>query len=204
MAASDGVSFDRLAAPYDRGMRALERLLLRDMRAQLVPAAQGRILEIGIGTGANLPFYAPNASLTAVDESSQMLIFARRRAAALGRKVSLNQADVERLSFAADSFDTVVASLVFCSVHDISQALMEVRRVLRKGEGRFLLLEHMRPASPPLAWVTDLLNHPWYRLNRRCHLNRQTVQAVQGAGFRILRVEQRLGGLIRLVVASVT
>lgn len=202
MSACDCAGFDRLAAPYDRGMRFLERLCLRELRARLAPIAQGRILEIGIGTGANLSFYEPNASLVAVDESAEMLFFAKRRATSLGRYAFLNQGDVERLPFVAGAFDTVVASLVLCSVRDLSQALSEVLRVLRKGDSRLLLLEHMRPEAPTLGLVTDLLNYPWYRLNKRCHLNRRTLRAVQSAGFRIQKVERRLGGLVRLVIAD--
>ncbi len=201
MTIEEGSTFDRLAAPYDRGMRPLERLWLRDLRKRLAPWARGRIVEIGIGTGANLPFYGPSARLTGVDESAEMLGFAANRAAALGKSMCLSQGDAERLPFAADSFDTVVASLVLCSVLDQSRALSELRRVLRKPDGCLLLLEHTRPDPFPLALLADLVNIPWYRFNKRCHLNRRTLLAVNRAGFRIVRVERKVGGLFRLVRA---
>jgi ubiquinone/menaquinone biosynthesis C-methylase UbiE len=194
-------AFDRLAAPYDRGMMPLESLWLRALRTRLAPLARGRILEIGIGTGASLPFYSPAARLTAIDESVEMLAHAGRRAAALGRCVSLSQADTERLPFPAESFDTVVASLVLCSVVDQPRTLAELRRVLCEPDGRLVLLEHMRPDAFPLAWLADLLNTPWNALTKRCHLNRRTLREVSRAGFRVVHLETKIGGLLRLVVA---
>jgi ubiquinone/menaquinone biosynthesis C-methylase UbiE len=105
------------------------------------------------------------------------------------------------LAFASETFDTVVGSLVFCSVIDPGRALAEIRRVLRRPGGRLLLLEHQRPRVRPLAWLVDLANVPWYAFNGRCHLNRQTQQAIVDTGFEIERVEGRLGGLLRLIVA---
>jgi SAM-dependent methyltransferase len=109
--------------------------------------------------------------------------------------------DVESLAFPAGHFDTVVSSLVFCSVVDQPRALRELRRVLRRPGGRLLLLEHMRPHSRPLAWAADLLNIPWYTFNGRCNLNRETQQAVVQAGFELAHVESVLGGLVRLIIA---
>lgn len=200
MSQTDGRTFDRIASPYDRGMAPLERLGLRRLRRRLVPNARGRVLEVGVGTGANLPFYQASTCVTAIDESPDMLGVAARRAATLGNCVSLGQMDVESLAFPAASFDTVVASLVFCSVLDQSRALGELRRVLDRP-GVLLLLEHMRPRSRPLAWMADLLNIPWYAFNGRCHLNRDTQRSVVDAGFELVQVEGVLGGLVRLIIA---
>ncbi len=194
-------TFDRIAAPYDRGMAPLERLWLREMRAQLLPHARGRVLEIGIGTGANLAHYRPAARVTGVDESADMLQVAAQRTRALDGRTSLGQVDAERLAFASGTFDVVVGSLVFCSFVDPVRAVGEVRRVLRTPGGRLLLLEHMRPRVRPLAWLVDLVDVPWYAFNGRCHLNRQTQQIIIDAGFEIERMEGRLGGFLRLIVA---
>lgn len=199
----DPSTFDRIAAPYDRGMAPLESLWLRELRSRLLPHARGRVLEIGVGTGANLPFYPQSVCLTAVDESEDMLSVAARRVTALGNCVDLNQMDTEALAFPSDTFDTVVTSLVLCSVVDQHRALGELWRVLRKPGGRLLLLEHMRPHVTPLAWLADLLNVPWYAFNGRCQLNRQTQQAIVQAGFRVDQVDSRLGGLFRLIVAQI-
>jgi ubiquinone/menaquinone biosynthesis C-methylase UbiE len=182
-------------------MSPLERLWLKEMRSQLVPRALGATLEIGVGTGANLPFYQPSVCLSAIDESPDMLAVAARRAAALERNIGFAQANAEHLVFPSGHFDTVVASLVLCSVIDQASTLRELKRVLRNPGGHLLLLEHMRPHSRPLALLVDLLNVPWYGFNERCNLNRHTQQAVTSAGFELVRVESKMGGLFRLIVA---
>jgi ubiquinone/menaquinone biosynthesis C-methylase UbiE len=199
---SDLSTFDRIAVPYDRGMAPLERLWLREMRSLLLPIATGDVLEIGVGTGANLPFYADSVCLTAVDESLEMLAVATQRASHLDRCVHFGQTDAEHLAFPAERFDTVVASLLLCSVLDQSRALQEFWRVLRKPGGQLLLLEHMRPRHGALALLADLLDVPWHGFNGRCHLNRRTEQAVANAGFQVTSVEGKLGGLLRLIVAQ--
>ncbi len=201
MRGSETLTFDRLATPYDRGMAPLERLWLRQMRAQLLPRAKGKILEVGVGTGANLPFYLSSTCLTAVDESSEMLTMAAQRVAAMDRCAHLVQADTEHLAFPSDYFDTVVASLVLCSVVDQRRALDELWRVLCKPGGQLLLLEHMRPQVRSLAWLADLANVPWYAFNGRCHLNRETQKLITQTGFQLERVEKRLGGFFRLIIA---
>jgi ubiquinone/menaquinone biosynthesis C-methylase UbiE len=183
-------------------MAPLERLWLREMRSLLLPMARGEVLEIGVGTGANLPFYPDSACLTAVDESAEMLTVAAQRASRLDRCVYFGQTDAEYLAFPAERFDTVVASLLLCSVLDQSRALQEFWRVLRKPGGQLLLLEHMRPRHGALALLADVLDIPWHGFNGRCHLNRRTEQAVEDAGFQVNSVEGRLGGLLRLIVAQ--
>jgi ubiquinone/menaquinone biosynthesis C-methylase UbiE len=182
-------------------MSPLERLWLGEMRSQLVPRALGRALEIGVGTGANFPFYPPSVGLTAIDESPDMLAVAARRAASLEEAIVLAQANAEHLPFPSGHFDTIVASLVLCSVVDQAIALQELRRVLRRPGGLLLLVEHMRPYNRSLALMVDLLNVPWYRFNQRCNLNRNTQEAVALAGFELEAVESKIGGLFRLMVA---
>jgi ubiquinone/menaquinone biosynthesis C-methylase UbiE len=109
--------------------------------------------------------------------------------------------DAEHLAFPSSHFDTVVASLVLCSVVNQARALDELSRVIRKPGGFLLLLEHMRPDSAPLSWLTDILNLPWCAVNQRCHLNRRTQQAIEQSGFRVEHLETRLGGFLRLIVA---
>ncbi len=192
--------FDQIATAYDRGMAPLERLWLRALRRELLAAAEGRILEVGIGTGANLPFYRHAGCVVGLDESSEMLAAAAARAAHAGRCLDLSRASVEGLPFASGAFDTVVSSLVLCSVIDPHRALSEVRRVLRPG-GRLLLLEHTRPDPPLLARLVDLANRPWYAFNGRCHVNRETARAVVEAGLRLERIDNRLAGLLRVITA---
>lgn len=210
MSGSDAGTFDRIASPYDRGMAPLERLWLRRLRARLLPWARGRVLEVGVGTGANLPFYPAGVCVMAIDESAEMLSVAHQHAVPQSSRwrnpedcatVALARMDAEHLAFRGEAFDTVVASLVLCSVVDPRRALGELRRVLAARDGRLLLLEHMRPWNRVLAPVVDVLNVPWCALNGRCHLNRPTQEAVTAAGFYVEHVEGLVGGFLRLIVA---
>jgi ubiquinone/menaquinone biosynthesis C-methylase UbiE len=163
------------------------------------PAIRGDVLELGVGTGINLPLYGPDARVTGCDASSEMLKWAARRRRQ--SHVALVQADAQHLPFADGSFDVVTGSLVFCSVASPAQGLGEARRTL-KPEGRLVLLEHTR-GSGLGRWLTDLLHPLWRRWSRECHLNRETVQAVEAAGFRVRRAEQHALGIVRVIEAVV-
>jgi len=183
-------------------MAPLERLGLRALRRQLLRQARGHILEIGIGTGATLPFYHANGCLLGIDLSADMLTTSAARARDLDRCLRLSQASSEKLPFRDGVFDTVVGALVLCSVVDPRQTLHEIRRVLHGPGGRLLLLEHTRPDSRLLARLVDLANIPWCALNGQCNINRRTADAVLDAGFRLQRIENHLGGLLRLIAAT--
>jgi ubiquinone/menaquinone biosynthesis C-methylase UbiE len=179
-------------------MLPLELMILRRLRRQAFAALQGDVLEVGAGTGVNLPFYGPDARVTGCDASEEMLgKVARRRAEG---RVALVRADVQRLPFAGGSFGAVAASLTFCSVADPVRALVEARRVLRQG-GLLVLLEHTR-GSGAAAWLTDLLNPLWHAWSGECHLNRETAQSVAEAGFDVRRVARYVLGIFRVIEAT--
>jgi len=186
------------SSAYDRGMLLLEVLLLRRLRRRMFPAVRGNVLELGVGTGVNLPFYVPPARVTGCDASREMLAWAARRQARV--PAALVQADAQRLPFAGGSFDAVAGSLIFCSVADPLRGLVEARRVLRPG-GRLMLLEHTR-GSGLAAWLTDLLQLAWRRWSQECQLNRETAQSIAAAGFEIRRVERHAFGIVRLIEAT--
>ncbi len=188
---TDTQRYDRIAPYYDLAIIPTEAAVRRERR-RLLAHAHGCVLEIGIGTGASLPFYPPRCEITGIDPSREMLEKAVSRSVHLHRPVTAMVMTAEALAFADASFDTVVATLVFCSVDDPLQALGEVRRVIRPG-GTFLLLEHVRPTGGILAPLFDRLD-PWWA-QRSCHLNRHTGRLVTQAGFR-LRHEQRWGRTI--------
>jgi ubiquinone/menaquinone biosynthesis C-methylase UbiE len=187
--------FDSLASGYDLGMLPLEAAVLRRMRRRAFPGVAGQVLELGVGTGVNLPLYPPEATIVAVDHSAPMLRRALRRPARA--PVRAVQADVHRLPFRDGAFDAVTGSLVFCSVTEPGRALAEVHRVLRP-DGRLVLLEHTRGRGLG-AWLTDRLHPLWFAWNGVCHLNRETARAVHQAGFRLLREETRVLGIFRLL-----
>lgn len=182
---------------YDLYLSVLEPLGLRRWRAWLVAGARGRTLNLGSGTGRNLPLLPPGARGVAVDPHPDAL--ARARARAPG--VPLVVARAEALPFRAGSFDTVVSGLVLCSVDDADAALAEVRRVLRPGGG-LRLLEHVRHSGVRGA-LQDSVQPAWTALSGGCRPNRETEAAVVRAGFEVVPGTRRASGSMRRLEARV-
>ena len=176
------------ALTYDRMSRKSEEAGLASMREGLLAGAAGRVLEIGGGTGANLPFYgAKRESLVVTEPEPAMLRRLRQKASERAPLAELVPARAEDLPFADTSFDTVVSTLVLCGVDDQERSLREIRRVLRRG-GRLLFLEHVRADDPSLARFQDRIN--WLnRLLVGCDCNRATLASMETAGFTISRLE---------------
>jgi ubiquinone/menaquinone biosynthesis C-methylase UbiE len=193
----EAARFDRLAPFYDLAMLPTE-LVIRRRRRELLRQVRGRVLEIGIGTGATLALYPLGLELIGVDLSQRMLERAARRSKRLGWPIPLARMAADGLALHDGMFDTVVLNFVLCSVNDLPTALAESRRVLAP-EGRLLLLEHVRPPGR-LGTLFDRLDPFWYR--RSCHLNRRTEQEVERAGFRIESRERWLLGILMRLVAS--
>jgi ubiquinone/menaquinone biosynthesis C-methylase UbiE len=176
------------AATYDRLSRGSEDAGMRDLRRGLVAAAGGRVLEIGGGTGANLPFYDGNLeSLVVTEPQEPMLKRLQRKVNEQAPLAKVLQAPAEELPFEDGSFDTVVSTLVLCGVDDQARALREARRVLRPG-GRLLFIEHVRSDDPELARFQDRMN--WLnRLMVQCDCNRPTLTTIEAEGFDVTRLE---------------
>lgn len=160
-------------------------------REALIARARGRVLEIGIGTGANLPLYGAGVSeVFGIEPSEAMLADARQRAAGLrnGIRYSFHVAGAEALPFEDASFDTVIACLVFCTIPDTRSAAKEALRVLKPG-GQFLFFEHVaHPRAGVRRWQ-ERLNPAWKKIACGCHLNRDTAQTFRDAGFRFVDFE---------------
>ena len=173
---------------YDRLMVPLEVWYLRRIRRTLIRRARGHTLEVGAGSGANAPHYhsRPLRSLTVTDYRSRERVLGTRyrRRIFPSLPITVGQVDVMDLPFPDASFDTVVATLLFCSVPDAAQGLREVRRVL-KPHGQYLFLEHVRPPRRWMGHLFDLLNPFWHRLSRGCNLNRDTVTTLKRSGFTV-------------------
>lgn len=168
---------------------SMRNRLLRPYRQRVIGAAEGRVLEIGIGSGLNLPFYGANvARVTGLDPSPRLLAKARESLHRTSPPVALVEGNAEAIPLDDASVDTVVTSWTLCSIPDVPRALAEMRRVLSPA-GRLLFVEHGRAPDAPVRWWQDRLTPMWRRIGGGCHLNRAISDLITGAGFRIERMD---------------
>ncbi|HXH75468.1 MAG TPA: methyltransferase domain-containing protein [Bacteriovoracaceae bacterium] len=182
---------------YDLVFQPLEFAGLHKLRAQLLSHAHGKTLEIGIGTGLNLPHYPPDVELTGVEPDDSMRKKAMKRVSPLKARITADSAMA--LPFHDNEFDTVVGTLVLCTIPDPALAVREVYRVLKPG-GTFLLLEHVRKNTPAAGKILDLLTPLWTHLADGCHLNRDPSPLIDDAGFRTEEYKTLWTGLGKLWV----
>jgi SAM-dependent methyltransferase len=181
---------------YDVTMRVLDALVLTRLRLKLVTGVEGRVLEVGCGTGRNLPYYPSDTRLIALEPDAGTLARARRRS----RSAEFVIGSVESMPFHPASFDTVVSSLVFCSVGDPTRGLREIRLVLRDG-GRLRMLEHVRDRRRFWAALQDRVQPLWTWLTGGCRPNRDTEAIVKLAGFCIESSGREATHILRLFSA---
>ncbi|HEY2527464.1 MAG TPA: class I SAM-dependent methyltransferase [Xanthobacteraceae bacterium] len=169
--------------------RSMRQKHLTTYRGRVVSAAEGRVLEVGIGSGLNLPFYSQNVlQVIGLDPSPKLLSMARRVERTGLRAVQFIEASAEEIPLLSETFDTVVTTWTLCSIADSAQALREMRRVLKPG-GRLLFVEHGRAPDPNVVWWQDRLTPIWKRIGGGCHLNRAIRSLIEGAGFKVDRLE---------------
>jgi ubiquinone/menaquinone biosynthesis C-methylase UbiE len=190
--------YDRRASTYDLMESLMERKFSGWRKKLWAQVGGPRVLEVGVGTGKNLAYYPTKVNVTAVDFSAQMLQKARQRAEREAFKVDLRLMDAQNLEFADDTFDSAVATFVFCSVPDPVKGLQELGRVTRPA-GTILLLEHVRPPGF-MGWLADILNPLVVRM-MGANINRHTVDNVIRSGLKIERVENLAGEIVKLIVA---
>jgi len=192
--------YDNRAATYDRSLGIIERLVLGPFRRAYGALLRGETIEVGVGSGLNIPFYSPGVTrVVGVDFSGEMLHHARQRSHGLDIPLAFVQADAEALPFPDATFDTVAISLALCTIPDPVQALLELGRVCRPG-GRIVMLEHVRSTARPLAALQRALSP----LNERaigCHLDRETFDLARSLGFSVEETQSRLFASVRLAVA---
>ncbi len=165
-------------------------------RANLVENVSGDVLEIGVGEGENLPYYRQARQIWAIEPDVERASKARRIAETLAIPVIIEVAPAEALPYPAQSFDQVVASLVFCSVADQRQALQEIQRVLKPG-GVLHMVEHVRPNQPLLAWLFQLITPWWRKVAFNCHLDRPTIEVLRAQGWQVI-VHRRIAMVVRM------
>jgi SAM-dependent methyltransferase len=176
-----------LAATLDFAMRGVARL-----RPGVVGQARGRVLELGLGTGLNLPYYPKVERIDAVEPDPHMRRRAEARAEPLRLPLHVHAIGAEALPFADETFDTVLVTFVLCTVPDLPRTLLEARRVLRK-DGRLLFAEHVRSREAAVARVQDLVQPLYGRISGGCQLGRDSVTAIQAAGFADVEALDRKG-----------
>jgi ubiquinone/menaquinone biosynthesis C-methylase UbiE len=195
------------AAGYDSFMAGPEKAVLRRHREALIGRATGSVLEIGGGTGANLPFYVEDvAELVITEPEEPMARRLERNLAGDRQHARVVRAPAEQLPFEDARFDFVVSTLVLCTVDDPALALAEIHRVL-KPDGRLVFLEHVRSEDPRLARWQDRLQGLQVRIGHGCHPNRRTLESIERARFTIVELERdrmrKAPPIVRPLIAGV-
>lgn len=162
--------------------KPMESMMMDDWRKELFEKIEGtKMLEVGVGTGKNLPYYPADKKVTGIDFSEKMLSKAKNKSEGKGH-ITLLEMDAENMTFDDNTFDTVMTSCVFCSVPDPVQGLKEIRRVCKEN-GKIMMLEHMRSSKPVIGKIMDVVNfiplHIW-----GANINRQTLENLEKAGFK--------------------
>ncbi|HEV3473015.1 MAG TPA: methyltransferase domain-containing protein [Actinomycetota bacterium] len=194
-------SWAKQASFYDKSIGFFERRLVgTSHRPWACSRASGDVLEIAIGTGLNLEYYANEVRITGIDLTPEMLAIARERVRDLGREVDLREGDAHRLELADASFDSVVCTYSLCNIPDPQRAISEMRRVLRPG-GKLILVDHIRSTSRPVFWIQRFIEIFSIRLGGE-HMTRRPLEYVEATGFEILERE-RLGfaGIVERLAA---
>lgn len=194
--------FDKVADGYDRQIGMCERFLFPSGRQWAVDHARGRVVEIAVGTGLNLPLYPEDVTVVGVELSERMLRLARQRVVAegLSERVELFQGDVQELDLPDASADTVVSTFTICTIPDPVAALREVHRVLRPG-GRCVLVEHGPSDNALVRAGMRLAEHGTARFLAD-NLTRDPVPLLERAGFRITSVSRAKAGVAFHVLAE--
>jgi ubiquinone/menaquinone biosynthesis C-methylase UbiE len=191
--------WDKTAPGYDRQIAFFEKTWFTGGREWLGERARGRVLEVAVGTGRNLPHYPADVTVTGIELSPAMLAIARQRAASLGRDADLREGDAEQLLLGDASFDTVVCALSLCTIPSPAAAVGEMRRVLAPG-GRLLLLDHVGSTWPPLYAAQWLLERITVRAAGE-HFTRRQLPLVEAAGFQIVETERLKAGTVERIHA---
>jgi len=177
--------YDRIAGMYDLMEMPMEGMFAK-WRKKMLKGASGKALEVGIGTGKNIPHYPADVDLTGIDFSEKMISKAKEKVTG-GKNVRLLLMDVQQMQFDDNSFDTVATSCVFCSVPDPVQGLKEIRRVCKSG-GKILMLEHVRSHKKVIGSLMDAFNFIPVNVYG-ANINRETFQNLLKAGFQPENIE---------------
>ncbi|WML48285.1 class I SAM-dependent methyltransferase [Neobacillus sp. PS3-34] len=183
---------------YDFFMSPLEKRKFSVVRRKLLNNATGNVLEIGSGTGINFPLYSVAAKVTAIEPSEHMIDRSRDKQSVAKVPIEVVHGGAEKLPFSDNQFDTVVATLVFCTIPNVDLAMEEMKRVCKPG-GRILLFEHVKMENPFLSKLQDVLTPFWKKICDGCRLNRDTISLLHEHGLKITSLQTFYRGLFIVV-----
>lgn len=189
------------SCPFCRTARRPGWLGLAGWRYDLLSHVSGRVLEIGTRSGANYPYYRADAKVVISDVDATNMGEAIEKFARFPAGMEITLADAQHLPFADDTFDAVVATLVFCSIPDPGKALREISRVLTPN-GKLYSIEHMRSRYEPIGLIQDVFHPAWHAVTGGCHLNRHTESIIRAAEFEIVERRTSLGGIFRWLISQ--
>jgi ubiquinone/menaquinone biosynthesis C-methylase UbiE len=185
---------------YDFFMSPLEKRKFKKIRKELLSKATGRVLEVGAGTGINFPFYGAAKHVTAIEPSEHMIERSLAKIHESIVPIKMVKASAEELPFAENTFDTVVATLVFCTIPNPDKALLELKRVC-KPDGKILFFEHVKMENPFLAILQEWLTPVWKKVCDGCCLNRNTIELIKTNDLTIVNVDEYYSDLFISVEA---
>lgn len=186
--------YDRIAKVFNR----MDHMIPTFWRKELLKDLKGEILEVGVGTGANLPYYPKSAKVIGIDFSPKMLEKAQERAKYARATIKLKEMDIQQMVFIDHTFDFVVSTCVFCSVPDPVLGLKEIQRVI-KPEGKIMMLEHMRSENTFLGKIMDMINPMAVRMSG-ANVNRKTIENIEKAGLEIEQQIFLIGSIMRKLI----
>jgi ubiquinone/menaquinone biosynthesis C-methylase UbiE len=190
--------YDRASKFYDILESPMEAMSLKEWRVKIMQQLEGKVLEVGVGTGKNIPYYPEDLDITAIDFSPKMLERARQKAASLGKKVNLVEMDAQHMDFPDNQFDCVFTTCVFCSVPDPVKGLTEIRRVCKPG-GKIIMVEHVRSEKAVLGVIMDLIN-PLVVNSYGANINRRTVENIEKADFTQVEVRNLFSDIVKEII----
>lgn len=192
--------YNRAARFYDLLEKPMEVMALKKWRLEVMKDLEGKILEVGVGTGKNIEYYPEGLDITAIDFSEKMLERAKEKSKRLNKKVDLMHMDAQDMDFSDNTFDTVFMTCVFCSVPDPIKGLKEIRRVC-KPTGKIIMIEHVRSEKKVLGLIMDVLN-PLVVSSYGANINRRTVENIHRSGYTNVEVTNLTGDIVKKIVIN--
>lgn len=192
--------YNRIAPIFDYMESMMQAMIPKEYIQKAFGSLYGSVLEVGVGTGKNLPYYPSNCTVTGIDFSPRMLEIAKNNIYKAKAPVTLLEMDAEHMDFPDNTFDCIINTFVFCSVPDPLQGLKEIKRVCKPG-GTIVMIEHVRSNNLILGKIMDVLN-PLVVNIIGANINRNTIENIERSGIKINKINDCCGKILNLVIAE--